>query len=497
MNKLYSLQSGTDIRGVAYKDANSELDITLSEEEVKIIVKGFATWLKEKYKKNTLKISIGTDSRVTGEKFRQVCVETFINLGIDVVDCGISSTPAMFMSTIMESYNCDGAIMFTASHMPYIYNGIKMFTKDGGLEKNDVKAIIDICVSQIFIDASKKGSLIQKDLLEDYSNTLVSMIRREVNSSQNYERPFENIKIVVDAGNGSGGFFVDKVLKKLGANTEGSQFLEPDGMFPNHIPNPENKEAMESISRATLMNKADLGIIFDTDVDRAAIVASNGKAINKNALIAVISKIVLESYPNSTIVTDSVTSNGLADFIAKNGGIHHRFKRGYKNVINESKRLNEENIESPLAIETSGHAAMKENYFLDDGAYLIAKILVKVAKLKAENKDIIELISDLKESKEDVEYRIKINEPEFKDYAEKIISDLKQINYGAYNWNLVEKNFEGVRFNCDSEEEKGWFLLRASLHEPLIVLNIESDVVGGCQSIYKKVTNFLSAYNLD
>ena len=115
---------------------------------------------------------------------------------------------------------------------------------------------------------------------------------------------------------------------------------------------------MASICQATLDNKGDLGIIFDTDVDRAAIVGPNGRPINKNALIALISTIILEEHPQTTIVTDSVTSNGLASFIKAKGGIHHRFKRGYKNVINEAIRLNEEGRESHLAIETSGHAAI-------------------------------------------------------------------------------------------------------------------------------------------
>jgi phosphomannomutase len=102
-------------------------------------------------------------------------------------------------------------------------------------------------------------------------------------------------------------------------------------------------------------------------------------------LIALISAIILEEHSNSIIVTDSITSNGLKEFIEeKLGGVHHRFKRGYKNVINEAIRLNKEGKESYLAIETSGHAALKENYFLDDGAYLIAKILIKMAKLKLE-----------------------------------------------------------------------------------------------------------------
>ena len=305
------------------------------------------------------------------------------------------------------------------------------------------------------------------------------------------------MKIIVDAGNGAGGFFAEKVLARLGADTEGSQFLEPDGMFPNHIPNPENKEAMKSISQATVNVGADLGIIFDTDVDRAAIVGPDGKSINKNALIALIASILLEEEAGATIVTDSVTSKGLAEFIEKRGGVHHRFKRGYKNVINESVRLNKEGISSPLAIETSGHAALRENYFLDDGAYLIAKILMKAAQMHEKGQSVADIISDLKEAKESSEYRIKIKEEDFKAYAAKVIEDLKEFAKSSDSWSEVEKNFEGVRVDSAYPDENGWFLLRASLHEPLLVLNLESDVDSGCNKMYSKIENFLKEYNLD
>ena len=230
-----------------------------------------------------------------------------------------------------------------------------------------------------------------------YGKGLANKIREGVNHPQHYETPLKGLKIILDAGNGAGGFYADKVLKPLGADTKGSQFLEPDGTFPNHIPNPENKEAMASICDAVIKNKADFGIIFDTDVDRGAAVDSEGHELNRNRLIALISSIVLKENPGSTIVTDSITSDGLTEFIeGELKGIHHRFKRGYKNVINESIRLNNEGQESHLAIETSGHGAIKENYFLDDGAYLITKLLIELAKLRQENKSLTDLIANLK-----------------------------------------------------------------------------------------------------
>ena len=494
MEKIYKLQNGTDIRGVAYP--NDEKEVTLTKVEVEKIARAFHVWLKEKTGKEKIVVAVGNDSRITGEEFRNTIIEALTSQGCDVVNCKLSTTPSMFMTTVMDGYKCDGSIMITASHLPFFYNGLKFFTENGGLEKADIKAMLDIVCEGKTVEAAEKGSICERNLIDDYAEVLVDKIKKGVNSESCYEKPFDGMKIIVDAGNGAGGFFAEKVLEKLGADTEGSQFLEPDGMFPNHIPNPENKEAMASISKAVIDNKADLGIIFDTDVDRAALVGKDGSFINKNALIAVISEILLEENPNTTIVTDSITSVGLAEFIENHGGKHHRFKRGYKNVINEAIRLNNEGEECHLAIETSGHAAIKENYFLDDGAYLIAKILIKAAKMAKEGKTIESLIADLKEAAEEKEVRIGINKEDFRPYAEQILSELSVFVEESDNWSLVPKNYEGIRANCTGEGEDGWFLIRISLHEPLLALNIESNEIGGTDKIYSTLKSFLENYDL-
>ena len=143
---------------------------------------------------------------------------------------------------------------------------------------------------------------------------------------------------------------------------------------------------MKSLRGAVLRSGADLGVIFDADCDRAAVVDSDGKEINRNRLIALISAILLEEKPGQTIVTDSVTSSGLTDFISRCGGVHYRYKRGYRNVIDEAIRLNREGTTCPLAIETSGHAALKENHFLDDGMYLVTVLIIRAMKMKTQGK---------------------------------------------------------------------------------------------------------------
>ncbi|GMP59228.1 hypothetical protein CsSME_00022597 [Camellia sinensis var. sinensis] len=176
-----------------------------------------------------------------------------------------------------------------------------------------------------------------------------------------------SIQIIVNAGNGSGGFFTWDVLDKLGADTFGSLNLKPDGMFPNHIPNPEDKTAMSLTTSAVLSNSADLGIVFDTDVDRSGVVDKEGNPINGDKLIALMAAIVLREHPGTTIVTDARTSMALTRFITERGGRHCLYRVGYRNVIDKGVQLNLDGVEAHLMMETSGHGALKENHFLDDG----------------------------------------------------------------------------------------------------------------------------------
>jgi len=492
MNKL---QNGSDIRGVALEGVNNE-KVNLTPDISKQIGNAFVIWLRNKFgKEKELKISIGMDSRLSGPSLKNALTKAITKTGCDIFDCGLASTPAMFMTCITEPHSCDGAIMLTASHLPFNRNGMKFFSKEGGLNSNDITEILRLAENAIFSKATIVGKIEKMDFMSIYSAQFVQKIRNEVNSTINFEKPLSGLKIIVDAGNGSGGFYAEQVLKPLGADISGSQFLTPDGYFPNHIPNPEDKEAMESIQAAVLKCNADFGVIFDTDVDRAALVDKTGRAINRNELIAISSAIVLAEHPNSTIVTDSITSEGLTFFIEEVlKGKHHRFKRGYKNVINESIRLNNEGQESWLAIETSGHAAMKENHFLDDGAYLVTKIIIEAARQLQNGKSISQLLEKLPTPKESSEYRVNILDVDFKLYGLNIIQDLENFAKSNLDWKIVPNNYEGIRIKTTKANQEGWFLLRLSLHDPVIPINIESNVEGGVQNIATELYHFLKKY---
>jgi phosphomannomutase len=486
------LQNGSDIRGVALEGVPNE-NVNLTPEVVAILGKAFVTWLAQKVNKPTveLTISIGRDSRLSGPTLMQATIDGMTSLGSQVYNFEMASTPAMFMSTITAGFECDGAIMLTASHLPFNRNGLKFFTTKGGLEKQDITDILNLAASGQFELAITPGKTTSHDFISVYASQFVNQIRQAVNHPDNFEQPLQGLKIIVDAGNGAGGFYADQVLKPLGADIAGSQFLEPDGNFPNHVPNPEDKVAMASICQATIEHQADLGIIFDTDVDRSAAVDDTGKELNRNRLIALISAIVLQEHPKSTIVTDSITSDGLTKFIEQDlQGIHHRFKRGYKNVINESQRLDQSGQESWLAIETSGHGAMKENHFLDDGAYLVSKLLIELAKSKLAGKSLTDLIANLQEPVESEEFRIGIQTDDFKTCGNITIEKLQAFALLQSDWKIVPNNYEGVRISCPSANEDGWLLLRLSLHDPVMPLNIESNVQGGVDRIAQRLLSF-------
>lgn len=495
LDKFYKqFKSGTDIRGVASEGVEGQ-PVNLTDDVVARMADGFVLWLSKKVSKapETLTISIGRDSRISAPHIVSICSERFKRCGATVLDCSLASTPSMFMTTV--DLGCDGALQITASHHPFNRNGLKFFTREGGLEGSDIEEILEYAQNGESPAENSCGKIRKVDYMTDYAKGLCKKIKEEVNA-EDYEHPLKGFKIVVDAGNGAGGFYADKVLSVLGADTTGSRYLEPDGMFPNHIPNPEDATAMASICEAVKEANADLGVIFDTDVDRGGAVDSKGNEINRNRLVAVAAAIALEGNEGGTVVTDSITSSGLKEFIENTlGGQHYRYRRGYKNVIDKALELNAQGINCPLAIETSGHAAMKENYFLDDGAYLCTKIIIKAAQLRKEGKELDELTAALKEPVESKEVRFKILESDFRACGEKIINDLTAYAMAQNGWNVANDNREGIRVSFDKDNGDGWFLLRLSVHDPIMPLNIESDSVGGVDIIYNKLNEFLKTTN--
>ncbi|PHT34227.1 hypothetical protein CQW23_26027 [Capsicum baccatum] len=518
MDKIRRLQNGSDVRGVALQGEKGR-SVDLTPPAVEAIAESFGEWvIRGLEKAKGVNVSLGRDPRISGKTLTVAVFSGLSRAGCLVFDMGLATTPACFMSTILPAFEYDASIMMTASHLPYTRNGLKFFTKKGGLTSPEVEEICDAAARKYANRLAKVSTTlptrpIKVDFMSTYAKHLRDIIKERVNHPSHYDTPLKGFQIIVNAGNGSGGFFTWDVLDKLGADTFGSLHLNPDGMFPNHIPNPEDKIAMSLTRVAVLENKADLGIVFDTDVDRSGVVDSEGNPINGDRLIALMSAIVLMEHPGTTVVTDARTSMALTKFITNRGGQHCLYRVGYRNVIDKGINLNKDGIETHLMMETSGHGALKENHFLDDGAYMVVKIITEMVRMKLEGSEggIHSLIKDLEEPLESAELRMVIlSEPRYaKAKAFEVIEVFKTYIEQGYlpGWELdacgdcwvsdgclvdtsddpaaIDAYMYRAKVSEEENGEYGWVHLRQSIHNPNIAINLQSTIPGGCQYMAK------------
>ena len=405
--------------------------------------------------------------------------------------------------------------MVTASHLPADRNGFKFFTPDGGFTNAQIQRLVTLASehAQLWYDlgilppTSGQGGVFCSEwvnFMPHYELNLKNAILDQVHPDEKggkqehraLKQTLQGLKIVLNAGNGSGGFF-KKVLEDLGADVSGSIHCTPDASFPNGIPNPEVKRMIDETTKACEVANADIGIMLDTDADRCGFVAprsvhkdgtcSDYEPLNRNRLIALLGVLFSTTSPGCAIVTDSVTSNGLSTFLTQELGlVHVRFIKGYANVINKAKYLTKQNIvNAEVAIETSGHCAMKETSYSDDGVYTAVKVIGMLAKARkqGEKTSILSLIDNLKELDEVTELRMPVKEGSLEatqamfDFAALEIEDsCSQKKHGQNHptsgWKIDRDNLEGIRISTG--DDGGFLMLRKSLHDPLLSLQVEA-----------------------
>ncbi|KAG9456757.1 hypothetical protein H6P81_001265 [Aristolochia fimbriata] len=531
--QIKRLQNGSDVRGVAIEGEKGRI-VDMTPRAVQAIGESFGEWVADGVESSEeVRISVGRDPRISGRVLSTALFSGLAAVGCKVFDMGLATTPACYMSTVLAPFAYHASIMMTASHLPYTRNGLKFFTPKGGLTSSNVEEICDRAgrkyAQRLLSTAASTVNPVtptRVTFMSTYAQHLRNIIKERVNHPLHYHTPLKGFQIVVNAGNGSGGFFTLDVLEKLGADTTGSLNLEPDGMFPNHIPNPEDKVAMALTRAAVLDNGANLGVVFDTDVDRSGVVDEAGNTINGDRLIALMSAIVLREYPETTIVTDARASVALTRFITSRGGRHCLYRVGYRNVIDKGVQLNRDGNEAHLMMETTGHGALKENYFLDDGAYMVVKIIIEMVRMRlaGQNEGIGSLISEFEDPMESVELRMNIvslPKDAKSDGAEAVETLRKYIEEGALEgWELdscgdcwvsdgclvdsnddpaaIDAHMYRVKVSDEVNGQYGWIHIRQSVHNPNIALNMQSSVLGGCQSMARVLLHkFLLPSGLD
>jgi phosphomannomutase len=352
-----------------------------------------------------------------------------------------------------------------------------------------------------------------------YASTLRDSIVREVQlgldetERSDIPLPLAGLRIVLNSGHGSGGFFYH-VLHDLGADLSQSQHLnQPDATFPSGIPNPESDRMVKETTQLCEEIDADIGIMLDTDADRCGFIVPTASStfpfsthqyqpLNRNRLIALLGRIFSERSPGCAIVTDSVTSEGLAKFLSNLGVKHVRYLKGYANVIEKAMELSQSGqANAEVAIETSGHCAMKENGYLDDGTYTAVKVIACLAQVAARDRcnrnnidrsrnhekssdgsssnppsNLLDLISALEELEEVRELRLSVTDGSLAT-TESIFQELcHQVDNACHNgkngWELDVDNLEGIRVRTPGSHG-GFFMIRKSLHDPLLSLQVE------------------------
>ena len=394
--------------------------------------------------------------------------------------------------------------MVTASHLPPDRNGFKFFSElaPSGFSKNQIQALGDVaqrCVAECLennawpiLGTRTMPFTRQVDWMPIYADSLKRAIfSNTAGIVRNEAEPLAGLKIVLNPGNGAGGFFQD-VLDSLGADVSASVHLDADGSFPNGVPNPETKSMLQQTILACNEAQADLGIMLDTDADRCGFVTpriiekdtsrkSDYEALNRNRLIALLAVVFSQEKPGCAVVTDSVTSEGLSKFLNDQLGLKHvRFIKGYANVISKARELTDSgSMDAELAIETSGHCAMRENGYLDDGTYTAVKIVSLLARERASDvfkeKSLLDLIADMEELDEVCELRMTTKDSSLESMRavfDVCVNEIIRHCESSQVWRLDNENLEGIRIRFGSQGQ--FFMLRQSLHDPIVSLQIEA-----------------------
>ena len=432
-----------DIRGIYPTQINEEFAFKIGE--------AFGTF-------NPGKIIVGNDARLSGPTLKQQLIKGLVSTGCDVIDVGMVATPIIIFST--KHLKCDGGIMITASHNPKEFNGFKFndanaipISYESGI--NEIQKIFN---SEKFSEG--EGSVVKKNIIEEYSNFLLS----KINITKSVD-----MKIVVDVGNASPGLIYPKVLKKIGIDVY-ELYCEPDGNFPNHQPDPSKKENMIDLQKKVLEVKADLGFAYDGDGDRLGVVDENGKIIEPNQIFALLIQQVLDKKPNSKIVYDALSSMMIEDVIKKNNGIPVVSKVGHTYI---TQRMVKEN--AILAGELSGHYYFEEIFNSDDALFASLRLLEFLTKsgkkLKDHFKDLPKYYSQVSEG-----MRIPIKESEKFSFIKNLNEELRNKGYNI-------DTLDGVKIMFDD----GWALLRPTHTESKISVAYESRSEQG----FKRIKEFV------
>ncbi len=428
-----------DIRGLVANELTPDFARTLGL--------GFGTMLHQKLGPaapgQVRRIAVGRDIRTSSTVLRDALVAGLNEVGVSVIDLGVVATPITYFAG--NTLEVDGLAMITGSHNPPEFNGFKIGFGKTTFHGHEIQQLRAICEAGVFPGASVPGTSTAHDILPEYGRHIASVLKLGPH------RP----KVVVDAGNGCGGFIAVPLLRQLGFPVV-EQFIEPDGTFPNHHPDPTVVKNVEPLIARVLKESADVGIAYDGDADRIGAVDENGRILWGDQLMVLFARDILREIPGATFVSEVKCSMTMYDDIASRGGKAIMWKAGHSLIKAKMAETG-----AQLAGEMSGHIFFKHRWFgFDDAIYATCRLLEILSHTKA---PLSSMLADLPQTFASPEIR-----SDFPDHLKFKAVELAREKLRGRAPGTVE--VDGVRAIWPD----GWGLVRASNTQPILVLRYEA-----------------------
>ncbi|MGI6394931.1 MAG: phosphomannomutase/phosphoglucomutase [bacterium] len=426
-------------------DVRGHVGADLTEDFAYNLARGCAAYYKRKLPE-IKKVSIGHDARESSPMFAKALVRGFNESGLDTVFLGMVPTGLLYFS--MFNLDVEAAVMITGSHNPPEYNGFKINLVDLPVYGDGIQEIADIMEQEEFVVSEIKGSNSEYNIIPDFEKYALENIK--------IENP-KKLKIVVDSGNGVGGFVAVPILKKMGVNVI-SLFEEPDGNFPNHHPDPTVEEYVQDMIKTVKEENADFGIGYDGDGDRIGVVDRNGKIIWGDKIITIFAREILREVPGATIVAEVKCSKTLYDDIRERGGNGIMWKAGHSLIKAKMKETN-----AAFGGEMSGHVFFKHRFFgYDCAIYSTFRLLEIVSRM--EKVDFDKLLEGIPKTFSTPEIRVEVDDTKKFGIVEKVVNYFKERGDDV-------NDIDGVRVTFDD----GWGLMRPSNTQNVIVMRVEAE----------------------
>lgn len=449
-----------DIRGI--------IGETLGEDDAYAIGRGFGTLIGRAVGAGPKTVAIGYDGRESSPMLAEALAQGLNDSGVDVVNVGLGPTPMLYYAEAVLN-QAAGGIQITGSHNPANYNGFKMVFQGRPFFGADIQKLGEMAAAGDW--ESGTGSIEALDIMDQYVARLLQGFDAD-------SPDFAKLRVGWDAGNGAAGPVVDRLVAKLPGEHH-CLFTDVDGAFPNHHPDPTEEANLADLKALVADKKLDFGVAFDGDGDRIGAVDGKGRVIWGDQLLAIYAEPVLQQLPGATIIADVKASQALYDRVAELGGEPLMWKTGHSLIKSKMKETG-----APLAGEMSGHVFFAHEYYgFDDALYAAIRLMRASSDL---GKSVTTLRGEMPEMINTPEMRFQVDEARKFMVIDEVLARLKADGAKV-------NDTDGARVNT----EDGWWLLRASNTQDVLVARAEAGSEAGLERLMAQIDAQLALSGLE